>query len=118
MKSTTKSSNSATSGKEYFKTIARNRGASWHRNMLAGRRDAQLNPSVIRLARLRKQLHQSIVAKKLVLSESTYGAIERGKRPVDKETASKISGILGVSAEKLFKSTGKKFVAVIPKSVL
>ncbi len=116
MKSTTKSNS-----KDYFKKIAINRGgkgSSWHKNMLAGRRDAQLNPSLIRLARLRRQLHQSVIANRLNLSESTYGAVERGKRLVDEVTARKTSDLLGVPMTKLFKSNGKKFVAVIPKSVL
>lgn len=113
MKMTTKSED-----KSYFKTIAQNRGEKWRKNMLQGRRDAQLNPSVLRLARLRKPLHQSMISEKLGMSTSSFGAVERGKRRVDLDTAKKIARLVAVPMSKLFKSTGKKFVAVIQKQEL
>ena len=110
---------SAASKKNWHKKIARNRGESWRKNMLAGRRDAILNPSNIRLLRLKGDVHQEVIAKKLDMSESTYGAIERGKRMVSGETAKAIASILGVSATKIFKFVRHdKYIAIVVKSVI
>lgn len=84
--------------------------------MLEGRRLAILNPSNIRLARLKKNFDQERLAKALGFSESTFGAIERGKRLVKKDVAVSIASKLGQPLQKLFASKGKKFVALIPKS--
>lgn len=103
--------------KSWYKRIAEARGKSWHKNMLEGRRQAILNPSNIRLARLQLDIHQSKIAERLEMSESTFGAIERGKRPVKADVAQKISEILKKPMPKLFSSLkGKKYVAVIQKS--
>ena len=69
----------------------------------------------MRIARLTKGLQQEAVAKKLAMSESTFGAIERGLRRVDKVNADKISKLFGLDAKKLFKADGKKFLAAINK---
>lgn len=84
--------------------------------MLEGRRLAILNPSMIRLARLKKDMHQSILAERMKMSESTFGAIERGKRLVKKDVAVQIASILDIPIAKIFLSKGKKYVAVIQKS--
>jgi DNA-binding XRE family transcriptional regulator len=102
----------------WHKKIAKNRGESWHKNMLAGRMDAELNPSVLRLVRLTKRINQSDLAKSLDISESTFGAIERSKRPVSAELASKISKVLGTPIGKIFKPNArKKYVAIIIKAL-
>lgn len=103
----------------WHKKIAQNRGAAWKRNMLAGRRDAILNPSNIRLLRIRKDIHQAVIARKLDMSESTFGAIERGKRLVKKDMAEQIANHLSSDVKKLFKPQGKKkFVAIIQKTAV
>jgi len=104
---------------DWHKKIAKNRGASWHKNMLKGRVDASLNPSKVRIARLTKNFDQSAIAKRVELSDSTYGAIERGKRLVDELTANKISKMLGKPLATLFTPTKrKKFVAILIKNNL
>jgi len=122
---------------DYHVKIARNRnkeGSKWRENMLAGRRDAQINPSNIRKLRLRSGIDQEQFAKKLStsigpilsknpkkkekkikwVSESTFGAIERGKRMVPGEMAKLIAKILGVDANKLFKFVKHdKYIAIV-----
>jgi transcriptional regulator with XRE-family HTH domain len=109
--------------------------------MLAGRREAVLNPSNIRLIRLRLNIHQEEMANKISsilaafvksklksnpeakvrkinsVSESTFGSIERGKRLVSAEMSKIISNILRVPPTKLFKFVRhNKYVAIINKS--
>lgn len=116
--STAKKSPKSSDG-DWHKKIAKSRGETWRKNMLAGRREASLNPSLIRLTRLFKNIHQSVIAKKLNISESTFGAIERGKQLVQTDTAKEISTFLGAPVTKLFKSAGKKkMIAVIQKRAL
>ena len=104
---------------DWHKKIAANRGAAWRKNMLAGRREALLNPSNIRLVRLKKDIHQAVIAKRLDMSESTFGAIERGKRLVKKDVAAEIAEILGAPLQKLFKPAQKqKYVAILVKPVI
>lgn len=95
--------------------IAKNRGDKWKENFMAGRMDAQLNPTVLRLARLKLNVHQEDIAKRLDLSESTYGSIERAKRLVKDDDAQKISKVLKQPVEKLFRRKGKKFIAAHAK---
>lgn len=124
-------SSSQTSSKsakpKWHQKIATARGSSWHKNMLIGRREAVLNPSNVRLARLKKNVHQSAIAKHLDMSESTFGAIERAKRPVKAELAKQISSHLGMPIEKLFRQVTRrnpskpentKFLAIIQKSLI
>lgn len=124
--------------------IAKNRNkptSKWHEHMLAGRREAVLNPSNIRLIRLRLNIHQEEMANKISsilaafvksklksnpeakvrkinsVSESTFGSIERGKRLVSAEMSKIISNILRVPPTKLFKFVRhNKYVAIINKS--
>lgn len=113
---------------KWHNKIATARGSTWHKNMLIGRREAVLNPSNIRLARLKKEMHQDQLAKRLEMSESTYGAIERGKRPVKTDQAKEIASHLGMPVEKLFRQYSKrhnprkpsqtKYVAIIQKSLI
>lgn len=100
---------------DWHKNIAAARGEKWKANVLEGRREVQLNPSNIRILRLRKKLMQSAFAKKLGISESAFGAIERGHQPVSKERAAQISDMIDAPLAKLFKAKGKKFVAVVQK---
>lgn len=113
------------------KALSQNRSKAWHDNMLLGRMEASHSPSLIRLARLKKRLDQATVAKRLDMSESTFGAIERAKRPVKPDVAESIARELDYPVAKLFKSARdsdllknpkgkriKKLVAVIQKSAI
>lgn len=93
--------------------IAASRGATWRSKLVAGRMDSTLHPTHLRLKRAQKLVSQDQLASELGVSLSTYGAIERGRRSVTKETASKLSGILGASVNSLFSPIqhGKKYVA-------
>lgn len=117
MTTTSRSSSKEKKEKSWHKKIAANRGERWLKNVLAGRRDALLNPSNIRLFRLKLNIHQEAIAKKLNVSESTFGSIERGKRKVSKQLAQQIAAILGTSDHKLFKFVKHdKYIAIIAKS--
>lgn len=108
----------------WHKKIAKNRGSQWRKNLVLGRRDSQLNPSLIKLARLKLGIDQSLIAEKLDVSVSTFGAIERGKQMVKLAKAREIAKILKMSVDKLFKQTAssnserKKYVAVIQKQTV
>ena len=95
--------------------ISASRGKQWLKNVAAGRRDASLNPSNIRLLRLRQGLDQESLARLVGISESTFGAIERGRRPVKKEVAQAIANTLKTVLPKVFTQKAKKFIAVIQK---
>jgi len=100
------------------KKIAANRGSSWRKNLVAGRREVALNPSNMRIARLKKRIDQAHIAKKMDWSESTVGAIERARRMVKPDEAKGIASILGYPVQKLFTQKGKKLVAIISKADL
>lgn len=82
--------------------VAENRGDSWKQNLRASRLDVQLNPTSLRLKRLKKKLTQADIASTLDVSLSTYTAIERGKRTLKIEQAKKIAEILSASFSNLF----------------
>lgn len=110
---------SPSKSRSWHKKIAKNRGESWHKNMLAGRRDAVLNPSNIRLLRMRGNVYQDVIAKKLGMSESTFGAVERGKRMVSTEAAKAIAAYLSVDVKKIFKFVRHgKYIAIIVKTAI
>jgi len=109
-----KSTKSKSAGlKTRHQKIAESRGAAWAKAIVAGRMDAVVNPTELRIARLSKRLKQEQLAKTIGLTESSYGEIERGRRQVSKETANKISKALGQSLTHLFKQKdkdGTKFI--------
>lgn len=94
---------------------SRTKNKRWHKNMLEGRRIAKLNPSIISLLRMRKNMRQVDLAKNLDITEPTFSQIERGKRPVKRDVANKIASTLGVTIAKIFTQQKKKFVALIQK---
>jgi DNA-binding XRE family transcriptional regulator len=98
---------------EHHRKIAKNRGAKWRSNMLQGRLRVELNPSRIRMLRLKKLIHQIDVANKLGYTLATYGAIERGLRLVKKEKAQRIANFYGQKLEGLFKPQNDKFIAIL-----
>ena len=98
---------------DHHAKIAKNRGVGWRKKMIEGKRDAQLNPSIMRLARLKKGLAQGALAKEIATSLGSFGEIERGRRLVKKPVAMTLAKLLGIPLEKLFKVTQKdKFVAI------
>jgi DNA-binding XRE family transcriptional regulator len=82
--------------------VAANRGKKWLKNLRASRLDVQMNPTEVRLGRLKKNLIQADLAEKLGVSLSTYTAIERGKRHLREEDARTVSKILSASFSSLF----------------
>lgn len=92
--------------------VAANRGKAWKEKLLAGRFEAARNPTAIRLARVKKLLSQTELAKTLNITYATYGAIEAGKRPAKEDRAKKIAQLLGLSLKSAFTSMGEgKFLA-------
>lgn len=69
------------------------------------------NPSKIREARVAKKISQDEMAAKLDYCSTTYGDIERGRRPVRVETAERIAKILHRGVDALFLKKGKKLLA-------
>lgn len=108
--------------KDWHRKIAKSRGKKWIQNVVLGRRDAQINPSVLRQIRLRKGLFQDKFAVSIKVSESVYGAIERGKQYVKRDRARLIASRLGVNVADVFNQVSSKgpkanhkFVAKIAK---
>lgn len=94
--------------------IGEKRGSQWVENLKNGRRESMLSPSRIRLIRLKRGLSQEEVAKALGLTESTYQAIERGKRMVDFERANQVAAYFKGITRNLFSKVSKdKFKATL-----
>ena len=82
--------------------VAQKRGEAWKSKLISGRLDAAMNPTKLRLARIKKGASQAEVAKVLGVPTSTYGAIERGHLTVDKKKAAKLTAVLKSSLQLLF----------------
>jgi len=85
------------------KKVALNRGENWRLNLVKGKLNASLNPTKLRLYRVKKGLSHDTVAKEIGVSTNTYGSIERGQRPVSKERAEAISKLFNRKKETFFK---------------
>lgn len=107
-----------TKQKDWHDKIAKARGERWLKNVRQGRINAVLNPSALSVVRRKNNLLQSDVAEKLNLSESTYQAIERGKRLVTQDVAKQIAQTLGAPMSRLFRSEKDKHVAILIKTEL
>lgn len=93
--------------------ISANRSKQWAENLKQGRREALLNPTRLRLLRLKRGLSQDQAAQALGLSTSTYQAVERAKRLVDQERAEQIASYFKIPFKNLFVKAAKtKFEAV------
>jgi DNA-binding XRE family transcriptional regulator len=91
--------------------VAQNRGSKWKMSLKVGKMDAVLNPSTVAVIRVKKNLSQEDVARRLKITTNTYGSAERGKRPVKKDRAIAIAGILQLSVSQLFTALPKnKFI--------
>ena len=93
------------------KKVAASRGATWKKKLIDGHMEAASHPSKLRVARSRLGFSQEAVAAFAELSESTYQAIERGRRPTSKEAGLKIAGLLKLSLDKLFTKAQNKYQA-------
>lgn len=92
--------------------VAANRGESWRSALLTGRLEASMNPTKIRLERIKQKKSQTDIAKKLGLTYATYGAIEGGRRQVREERAKEIAELLGLKFKSAFATMEDgKFIA-------
>lgn len=87
------------------KKVAANRGPAWRKKLLAGRLDIQMNPTKLRLSRIKLNKTQIDLAKKVGMSSTTYGAVESGRRAVAKTRAEKIAKSLGMAFTTAFAKT-------------
>lgn len=95
------------------KKVAETRGESWKKSLRLGKLDSQMNPSVLKMKRVSKNISQQEIAKELNLSQTGYGAIERGKRGTSQEMAKAISKIVAAPITKLFKKTDTGHMTVL-----
>lgn len=84
--------------------IAKARSQEWKESLVKGKLDAIKNPSEMRVARVKMVKTQGMVARGLKLSLSTYTAIERGLRLVDKSRAKVIANYFNAKVQDLFKN--------------
>ena len=97
------------------KKVSANRGLEWRKKLLAGRLDIQMNPTHLRLKRIKKNKTQMELAALSGMSNTTYGAVESGRRPVVKEKGEKIAKTLGLAFDTAFSQTKNhknRFVAL------
>ena len=92
--------------------VAKNRGVEWKANLKRGRLDAELNPTKLKIYRIKANFSQSDMAEILCVSLSTYGAIERGKRFIKPKMVKEIAEVLELAPKTIFaKTKDKKFIA-------
>jgi DNA-binding XRE family transcriptional regulator len=84
--------------------VAKRRSVEWKKKLAAGKLEARIHPTQLRVKRVSKYFSQSDIATKVNLSIATYGAIERGFRVVKPDTAKIIAELLGASTKVLFKT--------------
>ena len=98
--------------------VAKKRGSTWRKKLVLGKHDAAANPSMVRMARLKKGVAQDRISSHIGTSLATYGSIERGLRPVEMERAEKIARLLKTPVKRLFKSgRDGKLVAIKSQSL-
>ena len=91
--------------------IARNRDKGWVGKMIRGKYEHAERPSKLRQARVGSKKSQEDTADAVELSHTTYGDIERGKRPARKELAERLAHLFKRTVGELFEKHGKKFIA-------
>lgn len=69
------------------------------------------HPTRLRQLRVASQCSQDKMADQVEYSHTSYGEIERGRRPVRRETAERLATLLHSKVELLFNQRDKKFVA-------
>lgn len=82
--------------------VSQKRGTEWKQKLVKGRLDAALNPTTLKIKRVAKKLSQQEVAENLGLSLTTYGSIERARRPVKKIIAENLAKLLKVKKDAIF----------------
>lgn len=82
--------------------VAKKRGEGWRSKLISGRLDAAMNPTKLRLARIKKGASQEQIAKVIGVPTSTYGSIERGKLTLKKLKAAKLATHLRKGLSDLF----------------
>lgn len=85
----------------------------WRKKIMQGKSDVPLHPTLLRQLRVQSGKSQAEMAAKVSLSATTYGDVERGKRPIKKAGADTIGGLLGKTVNFLFEASElkNKFVA-------
>jgi DNA-binding XRE family transcriptional regulator len=83
--------------------VAKSRGEEWKRKLVRGKHDARFNPTALRELRIQKNVSQVELAKEIGVGLSSYGSIERAKRPISVSRATLIAKKLDISLKKLFK---------------
>jgi DNA-binding XRE family transcriptional regulator len=71
----------------------------------------EAKPTLLRKARIGANLSQDELANQVDYAHTTYGEIERGRRPVRPETAERIALVLKHKVDSLFAPQGKKLIA-------
>jgi DNA-binding XRE family transcriptional regulator len=107
-----KKSNSTSPYAARNKAVSENRGEEWRKSLIQGKLDSQLNPSKLKLLRVKMNVPQKYIADKVKMTLSYYGMIERGTRKVTKEQAEKICDLLGKKLSDLFMKSDSKFIVV------
>lgn len=79
----------------------------WKRRIMEGKASVPMHPTILRKRRIEKGLSQSGMALEVGLSVTTYGDVERGKRPVRKETAERIAAKVKSVSSHLFSEHSK-----------
>lgn len=97
---------------ERNKNVAKNRGEEWRKSLVQGKLDAQLNPSKLKILRVKMKVPQETIADRAKLTLTYYGMIERGTRKASKEHADKICAAVGKKISELFLKDGNKFVVI------
>ena len=92
-------------------TETKTKAATGVKKMVASKFHFEEHPSKIREARIGAKLSQDAMAEKLECAHTTYGEIERGRRPVRKETGERIAGLLKTPVNSIFTAQGKKLIA-------
>lgn len=97
------------------KKIVKSRAPDWRLRMMNSKIEHAAHPSLLRIARLKAGKSQDEIAQAAELSLTTYGDIERSKRPVRSEMAARLAELVGVKKlEAIFErkeKNSRKFVA-------
>jgi len=97
------------------KKVAKKRGEGWRKSLIAGRFDAQRNPTKIRELRCKRNMRQQDVAEKMGMSYATYGAVENARRQTREDVVSDILKLFKIPEKKknsyFKKISERKYVA-------
>lgn len=98
--------------------VAKSRNKNkWKKRIMEGKSEVPMHPTLLRQRRVQNGDSQADLAAKLGLTTTTFGDMERGKRPVKKEVAEKIAQLIGSSVHFLFNEHEKSKNKVVAKKV-